>query len=129
MPQVSLNTRISPELEVALREFAAREKKSIASVVEAALKMYLNNAGGNETMTETNYNGVRSYAKDWANCLGSNHTTQTRKNKEGGYVSHIYRGDDLVGKLVFAPDGTTTWSAWEDGSGWSYTEPLDPWNK
>jgi predicted transcriptional regulator len=39
--QVSLNTRLSPELSGALREFAAREKKSIASVVEAALEQYL----------------------------------------------------------------------------------------
>jgi hypothetical protein len=100
----------------------------------AAVKAYIKHIraqeqkgpGSEEDNMNNKFNGCRAYAKEWAKGLGSNHTTRTRKT-ENGYVSHIFFGNDLVGKLEFSADGSTEWSEWQDGSGYSYTQSIDRW--
>ena len=79
-------------------------------------------------MKTNNYNACRNYAKTWCEGLGRNHTAVTKKS-DGGYISSVYNGDDYIGKLDFNADGTTTWSEWQDGSGYSYTQDIDPWKE
>lgn len=76
----------------------------------------------------------QKYAEMWAANLDMGDASPTvcvRVLRSGGHEADIWADgeekDRFLGCLRFYADGRTTWSGWEHGGGWSYTEPLDPW--